>query len=105
MEGIIRQGDILLIPVGNTFPKGKAVRQVVLAEGEATGHCHTLSAPEVYDWSVGEQRYVRVSGGTGLIAHPDHDPIAAPVLEPDQTYQVLRQHEWNLKGEWRKVKD
>lgn len=106
--GLIRQGDVLLVPVAGVVPPAGATGQseVVLAVGEATGHAHRLAAAEVYDWSVDGQRYVRVGGDSpGALAHEEHDPIPAPVVAPGVTYRVVPQQEWDLESQWRKVVD
>lgn len=107
MEGQIRQGDILLVPVA-VEPHSEASRhsQVILAEGEVTGHAHRLTASEVLEWSVEGQRYVRVLGDQpGELSHEDHDPTPVAVVQPGVTYQVIQQAEWDLSGQWRKVVD
>jgi len=102
----IRQGDILLVAVEKEPPKGTEKRiRIVLAEGELTGHAHTLIAPEIYDWKEAGQRYIRVSGGEGVLYHEDHDPVPVPVLPADVTFRVIPQQEWNLEAQWQKVKD
>ena len=43
-DGQIRQGDVLLVPVDNVAPAAATTKvQVILAEGEITGHAHRLS--------------------------------------------------------------
>ena len=103
----IRQGDVLLMPVADTPPTEVRVSgEVVLAEGELTGHAHRLAAPVVYEWEMAGQRYVRVVGDEpGTLAHEDHDPVPVPVVEPNQTYRVVPQREWDLAGQWRRVVD
>jgi len=102
----IRQGDVLLVAVEKQIPAGtETMARTILAEGELTGHAHTLTAPEVYDWVESGQRYVRVSGGPGVLYHEEHDPIPAPVLPADVTFRVIPQQEWNLEDQWQKVKD
>lgn len=110
MKGMIRQGDVLLIPVTDHRVKVPAhilpVSEVVLAEGELTGHAHRLAGREVYEWSVSGQRYVRVvDDRPGTIAHEDHDPVPAAVIEPNVTYRVVQQREWDLRGQWQDVRD
>ena len=107
MRKLIRQGDILLVPVEATPPHdAKRTREVVLAEGELTGHSHRLAAPVVLDWGVAGQRFVRVQGDDiGTLTHEDHDPTPAPVVHPEQSYMVVRQREWSLDGEWKQVTD
>ena len=101
-----RQGDILLVASDERLPQGvEPMARVTLAKGELTGHAHTLTAPAVFDWRVDGQRYVRVSGGVGMLYHEDHDPVPVPVLSPDVTYRVIPQQETDLSGQWRKVID
>jgi hypothetical protein len=107
MKRQIRQGDVLLVAVDKKPPAGiEAKIEVVLAEGELTGHVHLVQAKEVLEWSEGDQRYIRVtSGEPGVLSHEDHDPVPAAVLEPGITYRVIPQQEWDLQGQWRKVTD
>lgn len=103
--GQIRQGDVLLVPVDREPPAGIApVAEVVLAEGEVTGHAHRL-AGTVLEWTEGESRFVRVLERPGTLRHEEHDPIAVPVVSPEQTYRVVAQREWDLSGQWRQVVD
>ncbi len=102
----IRQGDILLVAVEKPLPDElKPQSRVILAEGEITGHAHVLTGAELFDWSEEGQRYVRVKGGPGSIFHEEHDPKAASVIPANVTYRVIRQQEWDLKDQWRKVED
>ena len=106
--GQLRQGDILLVPVTAVEPPSDARRsgEVILAEGEITGHAHRLRGAEVLEWSVDGQRYVRVLGGeAGTLQHEDHDPVPAAVVAPDVTYRVVQQRVWSLESQWRKVVD
>lgn len=103
--GIIRQGDVLLVPVAEAPPATVTpVALVVLAEGELTGHAHRLRG-SVLEWRVAGERYVRVTGGPGTLQHEDHDPEAVAVVAPEQTYRVVQQREWDLTGQWRRVAD
>jgi hypothetical protein len=102
----IRQGDVLLVADEAERPHNlKPKKEVILAEGESTGHAHRLKAVEVYDWSANGQRYVQVAGSPGEISHEEHDPIPAKVVEPGITYRVIPQQEWDLSGQWKKVVD
>lgn len=108
MEGQIRQGDILLVPVEGITPPASAMAkpEVILAEGEITGHAHRLSGAAVLDWMVGDNRYVQVTGvEPGTLRHEDHDPSPAPVVAPGVTFRVVPQTEWDLSGQWRRVVD
>ena len=102
----IRQGDVLLESVDIDMPDGlKPKKEVILAEGELTGHAHRLKAAEVYEWEIDGQKYVRVINETGELSHEDHDPTPVKVVEPDTTYRVIPQREWDLENQWRKVVD
>ncbi len=105
--GIIRQGDVLLVPVDVPAPADAAIsREVILAEGEITGHAHRLRGTEVLEWSIDGQRYIRVRGAElGTLQHEDHDPVPAAVVAPEVTYRVVQQRVWDLSGQWRKVQD
>jgi hypothetical protein len=96
----IRQGDVLLVAVDMARPEDiTAKREVILAEGELTGHAHRLKAAEIYEWSVNGQRYVQVAGEMpGELSHEEHDPTPAAIVAPNVTYKVVPQHEWDLSG-------
>ena len=104
--GQIRQGDVLLIPVDRQPPEGTAIKdEAILALGETTGHAHRVLG-NVMDWTEGEARFVRVIGPDyGSLSHEDHDPTPAAVVAPEQTYRVVPQQEWDLSGQWKKVRD
>lgn len=107
MEDQIRQGDVLLretdvLPPENLMP----VKEIILAEGEVTGHAHRLMGKAILEWNVGEQRYIRVVGdNNGELYHEDHDPVPVAEVLPNRTYEVIPQQEWDLEGQWRRVSD
>lgn len=106
MKDQIRQGDLLLEAVKKEPPQGILPKnQVILAEGEATGHAHRLSG-DVLEWTEGDERFVRIIGEAyGELSHEEHDPTPVAVVEPDVTYRVIPQQETDLSGQWRKVVD
>lgn len=59
-----RQGDVLIVRTISRMIKGKqAARQngnLVLAEGEATGHAHTISEQDVQMWIAEMEAYLLV---------------------------------------------
>lgn len=104
MLGQIRQGDVLLVPVDEKPPTDTLIkRKVVLAEGEMTGHAHTLAAEAgIIAW----RDMVWVLGNEpGVLFHEEHDPAPAPVVTPGQAYRVVIQREYSLDGMWRQVVD
>lgn len=96
---MFRQGDILIVPLddgwygwGRCLPLRDG--RYVLAEGEATGHAHTIAASacdlaEVDEERPGTHAYFRLVA-PAAVEHPEHAPIE---LEPG-CYMVVRQREY-----------
>lgn len=107
-RAMARQGDLLFVPLGR-IPRGahrlgreqielnEASGGIVLAHGEATGHSHTLEAPETRVYALGEltdldemELAIDVLGEDGaIVTHQEH---AALKLERG-LWQVQRQRE------------
>jgi hypothetical protein len=96
-SAVLRQGDILLVPVSE-IPRGltKVPRvggRMVLAEGEATGHAHVIEGEAEFlaaDLEELEGRFLLVEQEAELV-HDEHDTITVPPGE----YEVRRQHEYD----------
>lgn len=96
---ILRQGDVLLIPI-ETTARGKDVREnnkVILAHGEATGHAHEIIGDEITLEEITDEtdalrgaRILRVLG-KATVTHQEH----APIVIPPGTYRVVRQREYS----------
>lgn len=92
---MMRQGDVLLIPISE-FPEGaKAVPRedgrVVLAHGEATGHAHAIDSRRASLWALGDLRVLKVRERVVTLHHEEH----APVEIPEGLYRVVRQREYS----------
>ena len=100
LRGIVRQGDVLLVPV-EELPARRAERvasgpRIVLAEGEATGRAHVVlgrahlvhskTAPS---WRGVGQTHLVVEEPASLV-HDEHEAIG---LAPG-VYHVRRQREY-----------
>jgi len=87
-----RQGDVLIVPV-DAVPALTIVkngRQLVLAEGEATGHAHTVPASKgSLGIDAGGVMYLTIDELTE-VRHQEH---AAIPLAPGR-YRVTRQREY-----------
>ena len=94
-----RQGDLLIVKVSKV-PDG-AIKQpnLVLAEGEATGHMHELDSGEVYE-KEGTLYFKVGDGQVSTLNHPEHAAVSFEAGE----YKVIRQREYEPKG-WRYVAD
>ena len=100
VRGIVRQGDVLLVPV-EELPARRLERvvegpRIVLAEGEATGHAHVVlgkarlvHSTNAPSWSDPGLTHLVVEEPASLV-HDEHEAIG---LAPG-VYQVRRQREY-----------
>ena len=107
---IYRQGDVMLVSVG-TLPEGAVEKphngRVVLAEGEVTGHAHTITAPapmlKEYALPGTARRFLSVEellAGVDL-THQEHSTITLP----PGVFEIVPQCEWSDDMEPRRVLD
>ncbi|SEN13440.1 hypothetical protein [Nonomuraea pusilla] len=96
-----RQGDVLIVPVPEeSVPRGMkpqardARGRLVLAYGEATGHCHAIPGPGTLAGG-----FLHLPEG-GRLVHEEHDAISLP----KGWYRVVRQREY-VPGSTRMVAD
>lgn len=93
---LYRQGDVLLtridsVPEDTKEVKPNARGQLVLANGEATGHLHAVLARRgVKLRSKGDRLYLTARSGVD-VTHDEHDAINLPA----GTYEVRRQREYS----------
>jgi hypothetical protein len=111
-RGLIRQGDLLLVPVEEipADARGLPSGRLVLAEGEATGHAHVVddvraslhSVRGAGSWFGNGTWFLSVAEGVPvLLVHEEHDPLS--VLPG--VYEVRRQREYVPRGVSRWVSD
>lgn len=103
------QGDISIVqiteqqlPMGLSF--SKLTKPFVVAEGEVTGHKHTLEQTKPVDWEIAENEngfYLRVHSGTGLLTHQEHEAQEIP----QGIFFIGKQWEYDELREWKKVQD
>lgn len=101
-----QQGDVIMekvdsVPVGAKTVRPSA-RGIVLAEGEATGHAHTIvDVAEVEAFTLAEQFFLTV-GKPIVVTHEEHRPVT---LEPG-TWRVAIVREFDhFQEEARRVMD
>ena len=102
---MFRQGDILLIEAGEPG----ALRSIsvtpdrlgrfILAEGEATGHVHAVTADSAVLVETGTQRFLLVTGGGVELTHDEHAAIHIPA----GTWRVVRQRESDSSWKWNRL--
>ena len=106
-RGLVRQGDLLLVPVEGLPEGAHRVRsgRLVLAEGEATGHAHVVDDERAslhrHPWRPAA-RYLHVVGDESVfLVHEEHDRLrVAPGV-----YELRRQREYAPSGRSRRVSD
>lgn len=95
---MIRQGDILFVPVekipeGARSQNGPYRTKRVIAEGEKTGHAHVIAVdplnPFANLFAANDGRYLSVVKPVEL-KHEEH----ATVEIPAGNYRVVQQREW-----------
>ncbi len=93
---VYRHGDVGLKRIA-AIPKGAKAQErrgdIILAEGEVTGHAHRIADPTVRVWCEDDKRYIEVTTAT-VLDHEEHGPIT---LEPG-IYEVLQQREYTDVG-------
>jgi len=92
---LIRQGDVLLVPTAKpkgTKPVDRDNGRVVLAYGEATGHCHAIMDDncELVTAEGAEELFLLVYGDDVSLVHDEHATIT---ISPG-SYRVVRQREY-----------
>ena len=104
---MIRQGDVLLVPIDRIPAGARSIARegarLILAEGEATGHAHAVLDPgaELLESDL-EERFLRVLEEGGVtVSHEEH----APVLVPPGDYEVRRQREYKPQAPPQRVWD
>lgn len=106
---LIRQGDVLLVPVTAFPPDVRLVARengrAVLAHGEVTGHHHSISHPDVTLVTRQEADELRMwltvtAPGPVELEHQEHSTL----LVPPGLYEVRRQREYSPE-EIRRVAD
>ena len=108
-RGLIRQGDLLLVPVDGLPNGADRVRsgRLVLAEGEATGHAHVVDDERASlhrrrdRWSPVELYLSVVGDDPVFLVHEEHDRLR---VTPG-VWEVRRQREYEPRGRSRRVSD
>jgi hypothetical protein len=101
-RGLIRQGDVLLVPVASVPAEGSCPAEsrgsrYVLAEGEATGHAHVVTGRsrvvewrQARRWAAPLRRRFLVVEEAAVLSHQEHLPIELDA----GVYEVRRQREY-----------
>jgi len=90
---MIRQGDVLLVPVEEIPPEAIPEPRTIVAYGEATGHHHDLQVQdpdaEVQVYALEDKLFAKIEGKVAIV-HEEHASL--PVEEG--MYEVRIQQEY-----------
>jgi hypothetical protein len=97
----MRQGDVILIP-GWNVASAQLLRcsDLVLAQGEVTGHRHQITQGEAELFKYQETLYLRVISEYALLTHEEHNPLK--IAQGDWTVRIQREYE---PAGWRYIVD
>lgn len=104
-QAIIRQGDVVLVPIAefptDLKPKPRDNGRIILAYGEVTGHSHAIAAKHCEAWVDGAGvTMLEVRRAMALLEHDEH---GAAKLPPGK-YAVRIKRTYS-RGEVRNVQD
>ena len=86
-----RQGDVLIQAIAEIPDGVSAKSDLILAEGEATGHMHRIADGKTAElFEKGAEMFLRVFTPNATVVHDEHGPIA---LKPGN-YRVWLQREY-----------
>ncbi len=77
-KGVIRQGDVLLIPIDSTKISGKKLFHLRLAEGEGTGNSHRIINGQAELYERDRVLYLRVISPQATLKHEEHRALEIP---------------------------
>lgn len=97
MTGMLRQGDVLLVPCNVSMDGAKEIQprngRLILAEGEATGHHHRVDSRTAGLFNLAGKVVMVVNKPT-VLTHQEHGAIN---VAPGQ-YWVVGQREYTPKA-------
>jgi hypothetical protein len=74
--GYYQQGDVLIKKTNEI--KGKKLKHLTLARGEATGHHHTITKGDAELYEDEGTLYLKVLSDNAELAHQEHKTIVLP---------------------------
>lgn len=101
MKKAFRHGDVLVV-CGAKIPKvARRLDDLILAEGEVTGHKHEVVCDEAELYEHEGTLFLRVNRSEGAtLKHPEHDTL----IIPKGDHEIRIQREYTPEG-WQYVQD
>lgn len=94
IKGVIRQGDVLLLPLENAEISGKKLSHLTLANGEVTGHSHRISTGKAELYQRDGVLYLRVLSPEVTLKHEEHKNLKIPygdwMIRIQREYQPVK---------------
>lgn len=97
---LIQQGDVLIKKVETI--KGKKLKHLTLAQGEKTGHHHTITEGEAELYEENGVLYLRVKSEEATLTHQEHKPIV--IEKGDYEIGIVQEYD-HFTEEARRVED
>ena len=97
---LIQQGDVLIKKI--TQIKGKKLNHLILAEGESTGHKHTITEGDAELYESDGKLYLKVISEKATLTHQEHKTIEIP--QGDYAIEIVKEYD-HFSEEARNVKD
>jgi hypothetical protein len=87
-----RQGDVYIKEIKsipNNAKEELCERRIILAEGESTGHAHSIVSAAALLYLLGDRMFIKTSGCT--VEHEEHGPLDIE----SGSYEILKQREYH----------
>lgn len=97
----LQQGDVLIFAKDEKV-KGKKLKHLTLAEGEATGHHHTIYSGVACLLASEDAMNLKVESETALLKHQEHKEFDIP--QGDYEIRIVREYD-HFEEEVREVRD
>lgn len=96
-----RHGDVIIRESGAVIPEqAKQQKDLVLAEGEMTGHRHKITEGAAELFTYNEKMHLKILSKIAKVDHQEHGLGELP----EGNYEIIIQQEWQETG-WKKVVD
>lgn len=95
-----RHGDVIIREVKLIPAEAKPRKDLVLAEGEVTGHSHRITSGAAQMFGYHDEMYLKIQSEIACLTHEEHKKIELPAGD----YEVIIQKDYEPDG-WKKVVD
>jgi len=103
MNKIYQQGDVLFVPRADNIPENTEVKKdMIVAEGEVTGHMHEVISPDATVYVDKEGNIFLDAEKGATVTHQEHHKVDVPPGKYD--IKIVREYD-PLENEVREVRD